>query len=948
MSGLLVLPALLVGFTLAGPHGTPGAHGASGTSGELGARGASAAPPMTTKASTKAAIKAATTNSMSLISRRGVTERGEQRLAIDLSALAALQASTSPAVIELPIDASNSLTLHLERFEVMAPDAEFIAMRDGKAQRLAAPDVQLFRGSVVGERDSHAFLALRAAGGHEGNGGDAWDATGGATGGGSITLADGRSFHLAGDLVDGKPDGLVVRSGPPVLPEFDEFCVLLDDGHLADDGGIAGAPGIDPARGPRVVTVAIDSDASYSNLFNDDDEAALAYIVQLVGAVSDIYIRDLNLKLALEFSRIWPDGGEPFSADDVYGFRKYWQANEDTTGLNLVHMFSARRNLSYGGIAFLSDACSGDAYAISGFLLGAFPSPVEQPHLGNWDIVVVAHEMGHNLGTPHTHDYEPPVDTCAFGTNERGTIMSYCHIRPGGLLNIDPRMHAITEQIINADNPAGVCLFHDCNANGISDTLDIAIDASVDVDANGVPDECDDCNANGTLDSLDILAGEPDVNANSIPDSCEGDCNANSIPDRWEIAQQSAADLNGNSVPDACEPDCDGNGVADFLDIHVGTFTDLDRDSVPDICQDCNGNGLADWIDVDRQFNVFIGLSGGAVREYHAASGVIVQEHGAGMIQGAFDLAFGPDGALYVASFFTNQVIRVDVDSGQASVFIGAGVLAPSALAFGHDGNLYVANQSSASVLKFNGTTGAPMGVFVAPGAGGLISPWDLAFGPDGDLYITSAANLVLRYDGGSGAFANVFISDNLIGPRGILFLPGGDVLIANYAGGDVLRFDASGRPVDVFNDEYPVVLPWGLAQGPGGNVFFARSDNSRVIEYDDATGIYQRSFIRGDELLVNPAQLVFRPASANDIDGDSLPDECDEPQCPADIAPPDGGNDEVGAADLGALLAAWGACPAEGACPADIAPPGTPGDGDGEVNAADLAQLLANWGSCP
>ncbi len=44
-----------------------------------------------------------------------------------------------------------------------------------------------------------------------------------------------------------------------------------------------------------------------------------------------------------------------------------------------------------------------------------------------------------------------------------------------------------------------------------------------------------------------------------------------------------------------------------------------------------------------------------------------------------------------------------------------------------------------------------------------------------------------------------------------------------------------------------------------------------------------------------------------------------------------------VNGADLGMLLAAWGACPG-GTCPADI-------NGDGVVNGADLGALLAAWG---
>jgi hypothetical protein len=67
-------------------------------------------------------------------------------------------------------------------------------------------------------------------------------------------------------------------------------------------------------------------------------------------------------------------------------------------------------------------------------------------------------------------------------------------------------------------------------------------------------------------------------------------------------------------------------------------------------------------------------------------------------------------------------------------------------------------------------------------------------------------------------------------------------------------------------------------------------------------------------------------------------------PDCPADIAPPAGGNcdadgdGDVGAADLGNLLANWGT--PTNPC-ADLTD-------DGTVGPPDLGNLLAAWGQCP
>ena len=67
--------------------------------------------------------------------------------------------------------------------------------------------------------------------------------------------------------------------------------------------------------------------------------------------------------------------------------------------------------------------------------------------------------------------------------------------------------------------------------------------------------------------------------------------------------------------------------------------------------------------------------------------------------------------------------------------------------------------------------------VFVTAGAGGLERPLGLAFGPDNDLLVANAAfDQVLRYDGATGDFISVFVSADLGGldtPTGLIFVSG-------------------------------------------------------------------------------------------------------------------------------------------------------------------------------
>ncbi len=861
----------------------------------------------------------------------GQTDAGDMRLAIDASSIQRMNESAG-ATVRLAISPTESVMLNLARFEAIAPGARFVRASGKVRQELATPDVVFLRGSIAGEPNSRAFLALSVRNANLGLG--------------MITRDSGERLNIGTDRTGAQP-ALALRRGDGLVPEFDHFCSMIPLDAGGDEGGLAGIP-LSPSAGPRVLNVAVDSDQRFWQLFNDD-EAAIEYVAMVMAAVSDIYIRDLDLRVAVRMVRIWPDGGEPFSPHNLSAFRTWWRDNEDLDGLNFVHMFSGARDTSYGGVAYLTNACTQNGFGISAFLLGGFQSPVGAPHLGNWDVVVVAHEIGHNLGTPHTHDLNPPIDTCAQGSDERGTIMSYCHVRPGGLLNTDMHMHTRIAGIIRNANPVTVenCLWRDCNGNLINDVEDIVFGSSADLNEDGIPDECQDCNNNGILDPLDIaLTNSQDINGNGIPDECEIDCNGNGIPDAWECAEGLAADVNGNAIPDECEPDCDNNGVADFLDIALGTHTDVDRNSVPDICDDCNANGVADWIDLGRQFNIFIGQVDNQIadplREYHASSGVAVAGYDSSFILDAPDLVFGPDRQLYVISAGDTRVVRVNVDTASMTTFVtsaDAGFAELSSLAFDADGRLYTASNVNSAIRRYS-VNGEFESIF-ADLAGPIV--WDLAFGPNGNLFALTSANGVIEINAANGAVIGTFASSaNLDQPRGMCFMPNGDLLVANFQGNSVRRFSSTGVDLGQWNDEYPMTNPWGIVVGPNGNVFAARRGGpARIIEYSPQ-GRYLRSFIRGDDALTHPTAMAIRPASPADANGNGILDVC-ENTCPADIAPQPAGDGVVNVSDLLAVISAWGVCQGS-PCVADIAPAGI---GDGVVNVSDLLMVISSWGPC-
>src|SRR5207247_2854493 len=93
-----------------------------------------------------------------------------------------------------------------------------------------------------------------------------------------------------------------------------------------------------------------------------------------------------------------------------------------------------------GGVAYVDVLCN-DTYGFGVSQVFGDSTPA-----GTWDLLVVAHELGHNFGSVHSHCYNPPLDHgynqepgCYSGpvVASHGTIMSYCHLLAGGMNNID-------------------------------------------------------------------------------------------------------------------------------------------------------------------------------------------------------------------------------------------------------------------------------------------------------------------------------------------------------------------------------------------------------------------------------------------------------------------------------------------------------------------------------
>jgi sugar lactone lactonase YvrE len=232
-------------------------------------------------------------------------------------------------------------------------------------------------------------------------------------------------------------------------------------------------------------------------------------------------------------------------------------------------------------------------------------------------------------------------------------------------------------------------------------------------------------------------------------------------------------------------------------------------------------------------------------------------------LNGAYGVTFGPDGNLYVSDALGDAINRYNGASGASlGVFATNGIYHPYAMAFGPDGLLYVSNNNAPGISVLDGRTGA----FVAYVTNSLLAyATGLQFGPDGALYVADGA--VLRYDLPTQAFS-VFIPTNFFsngGARDLCFGPDGSLYVSDSANNRVLRFRGQEPPLVITSPD--LVVPVGVSVGPDGtlyvvkNNYTAGSGHKGVLRYDATTGAYL-----GEFLTYGPApaccleQLAFTP----------------------------------------------------------------------------------------
>jgi hypothetical protein len=343
-----------------------------------------------------------------------------QLLSLDKNGLRSLYESKQEFIeFNLPIGNGNTLALELYSHQLLTEDFSVVTS-ESNGQAIDYQPGVYYRGIVKGDPASLAAISIF-----------------------EDEIIGVISLDRVGNMVIGKT-GEDARTASYIFYKEDDM--LFDHGFSCDTEDIPVDPHgqHDEAGGERVAKcVRAYLECEYQLVTEKGGATgAVNFMTGLFNVVAALYQNEaITTYVSQIFTWTTPD---PYATSSTSAALTSFRNYRTTYNGDVAHLVS-RGAPTGGGIAWVDALCTSYAYAYS-----YINSTYQQLPAYSWSVNVLTHEMGHNLGSPHTHacawnGNNTAIDGCgpAAGANEgcsgplpsSGTIMSYCHLISGVGIN---------------------------------------------------------------------------------------------------------------------------------------------------------------------------------------------------------------------------------------------------------------------------------------------------------------------------------------------------------------------------------------------------------------------------------------------------------------------------------------------------------------------------------